>query len=164
MTYLYLTLIAFHSLILVNIGNPMQSQYVQFRETSCFCVCAKLCLAFRDIFDVCASTLNRIRANLTWIKYSTLWTTFVFLGPIGQQRWRPDLWLVETFFYLSPTTPEHNLMKPDWSWSFFSSPEPKAQVSYCHSAPSVVRPSVRPSSVVRPSVNFHILNFFSRTA
>ena len=34
----------------------------------------------------------------------------------------------------------------------FSSPEPKAQVSYCHSAPSVVRPSsVRPS-VVRPSV------------
>ena len=41
---------------------------------------------------------------------------------------------------------------------FFSSPEPKAQVSYCHSAPSVVRPSVR------PSVNFHILNFFSRTA
>ena len=35
--------------------------------------------------------------------------------------------------------------------SFFSSPEPKAQVSYCHSAPSVVRPSVRPS-VVRPSV------------
>ena len=32
---------------------------------------------------------------------------------------------------------------------FFSSPEPKAQVSYCHSAPSVVRPSVRPS-VRRP--------------
>ena len=34
----------------------------------------------------------------------------------------------------------------------FSSPEPKAQVSYCHSAPSVVRPSVRrrPS----PSVNW----------
>ena len=48
----------------------------------------------------------------------------------------------------------------------FSSPEPKAHVSYCHSAPSVVRPSVRPSSVVRPSssVNFHIFNFFSRTA
>ena len=30
----------------------------------------------------------------------------------------------------------------------FSSPEPKARVSYCHSAPSVVRPSVRPSVVV----------------
>ena len=32
--------------------------------------------------------------------------------------------------------------------------------------PSVCRPSVRPSSsvVVRPSVNFHIFNFFSRTA
>ena len=49
----------------------------------------------------------------------------------------------------------------------FSSPEPKAQVSYCHSAPSVVRQSVRrrpSSSVVRTSVNFHIFNFFSRTA
>ena len=45
--------------------------------------------------------------------------------------------------------------------AIFSSPEPKAQVSYCHSAPSVVRPSVRPSS---SSVNFHIFNFFSRTA
>ena len=33
----------------------------------------------------------------------------------------------------------------------FSSPEPKARVSYCHSAPSVVRPSVRPSSGVRPA-------------
>ena len=28
-------------------------------------------------------------------------------------------------------------------FAFFSSPEPKARVSYCHSAPSVVRPSVR---------------------
>ena len=46
----------------------------------------------------------------------------------------------------------------------FSSPEPKAHVSYCHSAPSVVRPSVRPS-VRRPSgVNFHIFDFFSETA
>ena len=36
----------------------------------------------------------------------------------------------------------------------FSSPEPKAQVSYCHIAPSVVR----------PSVNFHIFNLFSETA
>ena len=36
----------------------------------------------------------------------------------------------------------------------FSSPEPKAQVSYCHSTSSV-----HP----RPSVNFYILNFFSRT-
>ena len=35
----------------------------------------------------------------------------------------------------------------------FSSLEPKARVSYCQSAPSVVR----------PSVNFHIFNFFSRT-
>ena len=44
--------------------------------------------------------------------------------------------------------------------TLFSSPEPKAQVSYCHSAPSVVRPSVR-----RPSgVNFHIFDFSSETA
>ena len=42
-------------------------------------------------------------------------------------------------------------------WIVFSSPEPKAQVSYCHSALSV-RPS--PSSVNL----FHIFNFFSRTA
>ena len=50
------------------------------------------------------------------------------------------------------------------NFSLFSSPEPKAQVSYCHSAPSVVRPSVRRRPSVRPSVNFHIFNFFSRTA
>ena len=43
---------------------------------------------------------------------------------------------------------------------FISSPEPKARVSYCHSAPSVVCPSVRR----RSSVNFLIFNFFSRTA
>ena len=45
-------------------------------------------------------------------------------------------------------------------FSCVNSPEPKALVSYCHSAPSVVR-RCRPR---RPSsVNFHILNFFSRT-
>ena len=48
-----------------------------------------------------------------------------------------------------------------WPWSYkqlFSSPEPKAQVSYCHSAPSVVRPSVRPSSsVVRKLSHFRLL-------
>ena len=42
----------------------------------------------------------------------------------------------------------------DWTDVLFSSPEPKAQVSYCHSAPSVVR----------PSVNFHIFDFSSETA
>ena len=37
-----------------------------------------------------------------------------------------------------------------WFWDVFSSPEPKARVSYCHSASSVVRPSsVRRLSVVR---------------
>ena len=45
-----------------------------------------------------------------------------------------------------------------WMRRVFSSPEPKAQVSYCHSASSVVR---RLSS---SSINFHIFNFSSRTA
>ena len=71
--------------------------------------------------------------------------------------------------YLSLACYHHNHRRPDCynmkAVFFSSSPEPKAQVSYCHSAPSVVRPSVcRPSSVRRPSVNFHIFNFFSRIA
>ena len=58
-----------------------------------------------------------------------------------------------------------------WLWhlwfmvEWFSSPEPKARVSYCHSAPSLVRLSVRRPSVRRPSgVNFHIFDFSSETA
>ena len=50
-----------------------------------------------------------------------------------------------------------------WHVTLFSSPEPKARVSYCHSAPSVVRPSVR-RRLSSSSVNFHIFDFFSRTA
>ena len=42
----------------------------------------------------------------------------------------------------------------------FSSPEPKAQVSYCHSAPSVVRLSVRRPSVRRPSSVVRKLSHF----
>ena len=46
------------------------------------------------------------------------------------------------------------------TFSFLAHLSRKAQVSYCHSAPSVVRPSsVRPSGV-----NFHIFNFSSETA
>ena len=41
----------------------------------------------------------------------------------------------------------------------FSAPEPKAQVHYCDHALSVVCPSV-----VRPSLTFHIFDFFSETA
>ena len=41
----------------------------------------------------------------------------------------------------------------------FSAPEPKAQVHYCDHALSVVRPSVRPSSLT-----FHIFDFSSETA
>ena len=44
----------------------------------------------------------------------------------------------------------------------FSAPEPKAQVHYCDHVLSVVRPSVCLS--VRPSLTFHIFDFFSETA
>ena len=54
-----------------------------------------------------------------------------------------------------------NFSLPAHVFRLLSSPEPKAQVSFCHSAPSIIRPSL---SVRRPSVNFHIFNFFSRTA
>ena len=50
-----------------------------------------------------------------------------------------------------------NSCRTDNTW-VFSSPEPKARVSYCHSARSVVRPSS-----VRP-LTYHIFDFFSRTA
>ena len=44
------------------------------------------------------------------------------------------------------------------NFQLFSSPEPKAQVSYCHSAPSVVRPaSVRRPSGVRKLSHFRLL-------
>ena len=47
----------------------------------------------------------------------------------------------------------------------FSSQEPMARVSYCHSAPSVISLSVCCPSVRRPSgVNFHIFVFYSETA
>ena len=57
-----------------------------------------------------------------------------------------------------PIPPLLSLIFPGSFFLPFSSPEPKAQVSYFHSAPSVV------IVVRRPSVNFHIFNFFSRTA
>ena len=60
-------------------------------------------------------------------------------------------------YYHGPTLAQHSHAIWDCSLSkcitVFSSPEPKAQVSYCHSAPSVVRPSVRrPSSSSSSSV------------
>ena len=41
----------------------------------------------------------------------------------------------------------------------FSSPEPKARVSYCHSAPSVVRPSVRRRRPSSSSVHRKLFTF-----
>ena len=42
----------------------------------------------------------------------------------------------------------------------FSSPEPKAQVSYCHSVPSVVRPSVNVNTFMFLSSGMHIFKHF----
>ena len=52
-----------------------------------------------------------------------------------------------------------------WGGGLFlvSSPEPKAPVSYCHSAPSVRCWRWRLHVIIRKQ-NFHIFNFFSRTA
>ena len=47
---------------------------------------------------------------------------------------------------------------------FFSSPEPKTRVSYCHRAPSVVRPSVRRRRCRCPSVNFSHFRLLLKTA
>ena len=49
-----------------------------------------------------------------------------------------------------------------WISLLFSAPESKAQVHYCDHVLSVVRLSVRLSSV-RPSLTFHIFDFFSET-
>ena len=75
-----------------------------------------------------------------------MWMTNPFLGwlHIDQRLYK----LIIILFYQSFTVVHYNAY-------IFSSPEPKAQVSYCHSAPSVVRPS---------SVNFHIFDFSSETA
>ena len=61
--------------------------------------------------------------------------------------------------HLSPSREE--LLDDNPTLFIFNSPEPQAQVSYCHSAPSVIRLSSVPR---RPSVIFYIFNFFSRTA
>ena len=73
-----------------------------------------------------------------------------------------ELWSPRSILWVKCTVLANwkcEILGPDHRFKLlFSSPEPKAQVSYCHSAPSVGRP--RPSS----SVNFHIFNFFYRTA
>ena len=51
------------------------------------------------------------------------------------------------------TTSQHSMV------SIFSSPEPKARVSYCHSAPSVVRPSGVKFSHFRLLLQNRLMNF-----
>ena len=86
------------------------------------------------------------------VRLSTIWLTSAFkfvLGRINQYR-------LDT---LHGNRPWWDLLNCDlflWPWpSLFSSPEPKAQVTYCHRAPSVVRPSV----VVRPSSSVNFSHF-----
>ena len=57
-------------------------------------------------------------------------------------------WNYSTFCYAWYAATGHITGQGSILGPLFSSPEPKARVSYCHSAPSVVRPSVRPSVVV----------------
>ena len=106
--------------------------------------------------------------NVTWSDISVIYVTAHILNAIS---YAPHILLMTAEVYESQFTKFS--FQFIWHWSHnnifkrklfcripvFSSPEPKAQVSYCHSAPSVVRPSVR-----RPSVNFYVFNFFSRTA
>ena len=106
--------------------------------------------------------------DLLWLFYITnhsawsvdilLWLKCLYVNKREQTSRASSLYW-DSWFILTLKNP---WQKKSWICTckcFFSSPEPKAQVSYCLSAPSVVRPSVR-----RPSVNFHIFNFFSRTA
>ena len=79
--------------------------------------------------------LNGIEGNLTGSKISTSSNKFVFFGLIGKIRCGPG----QSVKKVAHCTQVHDM------WPFgplVSSPEPKALVSYCHSAPSV-RPSVR---------------------
>ena len=87
---------------------------------------------------------SEIWQNVTGIKISMSSTKFVLFALIREQRWpiRQQRWQI----VLRCTIWGHLRI------FFFSSPEPKARVSYCHSAPSVVRPSS--SSSVRKLFTF----------
>ena len=103
--------------------------------------------------SVCPAVRPSVRPSVCpSVCLSTFWLTSAFKfirGHINQNR-------LDT---LHGNRPWWDLLNCDlslWPWpSLFSSPEPKARVSYCHSASSVVRPSVRPSSsVVRKLFTF----------
>ena len=103
------------------------------------------CLSWHDLLmsydGLCPSPIFHASLTMVRKKWLSLYTvpmgaTFTKLTPAVHLDVYP--WPI---FHASLT-----IVRKKWL-SLFSSPEPKAQVSYCHSAPSVVRPSVRPSSV-----------------
>ena len=111
-----------------------------------------------DIFDFSEETAERNSTKLDSRQdLNTLYQVCVFRADRKKEDGRPGLWLAETF----STSPLKYRTEFNKTWQearsqsplpslCFSSPEPKAQVSYCQSAPSIVRPSVvvvRPSSV-----------------
>ena len=118
-----------------------------------------------------ASDLLRHFRLLPWNRWTELNETWqecpppilCFSGMISKTIWPPRSLIGWDIFDFSSETTEQNLTKLDRkqdslcflgqsenkmaarsliSWDIFSSPEPKARVSYCQSAPSVIRPSV----------------------
>ena len=101
----------------------------------------KIAKNWENVINCIISSIKRnIKENtykVYWKKYTSMQLSY------GVKKWffYNKIWQKYVKYYKMKT------------WTFFSSPEPKARVSYCHSAPSVVRPSV--VVVVRPSgVNF----------
>ena len=89
-----------------------------------------------------------------WTEFNETWQearsqrplpSLCFSGRSEKQDGHPGLWLAETFL-------AHLSQRLKWA------------IVIAHRPSSVSPSSVCPSVVVRPSVNFHIFNFFSRTA
>ena len=91
-----------------------------------------------NIFDNFSAKAEQNLTKFHLKQYLNVFFKFCVFGPMRKPRWSP--WCLI-----------------GWDIFLFSSPEPKARVSYCHSAPSVVRPSVRRPSVVRKLSHFRLL-------
>ena len=104
-----------------------------------------------EAFSTCPlKPLNGIQRNLKGSKISTFSTKFVFFGPVGKTRWPPQsligwlcFWGISVNKNVCPGRPVKKVAhctQVHYMWpcgSLVSSPVPKVQVSYCHSALSV---------------------------
>ena len=95
---------------------------------SCFPRLWKFLVTF-GIATFIERNLHLFPVELT-IYYARFLGSYVFFQSITCQR--TGLLLKEEIFVTN--------IPLAWTFAVFSSPEPKAQVSFCHSAPSVVRP------------------------